>query len=383
MNLGRIKYWAGRQWHNIPGWRTRRKIVVFESDDWGSIRMPSKEVYEIMLKKGYPVDKRTFERYDALESAQDLQLLFGILSGIRDITGNHPVFTANFIMTNPDFGKIKDSDYKEYYGEEFISTYCKYPNTEDSLKTIQKGISERLFHPQYHGYSHFNYFEWMSALQTGSKHEHFCFKYGMVGVPSPNEPEEGNILMDALRFKNLKQLREQRNRTIEGVRIFKSIFGYRANSFIAPVYTWNSAIESDLANEGVCYIQGGRYQKEPKLPDGKVQKKKHYIGEKNSSDQFFLVRNAYFEPATNNNKDWIEPILMALKAAFRWSKPAIISTHRLNYIGRIHPENRDRNLRTLEELLKRMKSNWPDVEFMTSDQLGALIAEDYNENRHS
>ena len=30
---------------NIPGWRTKRHIVVIESDDWGSIRMPSKDVY--------------------------------------------------------------------------------------------------------------------------------------------------------------------------------------------------------------------------------------------------------------------------------------------------------------------------------------------------
>ena len=30
---------------NIPGCRTNRHIVVIESDDWGSIRMPSKEVY--------------------------------------------------------------------------------------------------------------------------------------------------------------------------------------------------------------------------------------------------------------------------------------------------------------------------------------------------
>lgn len=32
---------------NIPGWRTNRKVVVIESDAWGSIRMHSKEVYVI------------------------------------------------------------------------------------------------------------------------------------------------------------------------------------------------------------------------------------------------------------------------------------------------------------------------------------------------
>lgn len=383
MNFSTLKYWAGRQWHNIPGWRTHRKIVIFESDDWGSIRMPSREVYRIMLQKGYPVDIRPFEKYDALESAKDLQLLFEVLSSVKDRTGNHPVFTANFIMTNPDFEKIKDNGYIDYYGEQFLGTYKKYSNSEDALKIIMQGISERLFHPQYHGYSHFNYFEWMSALQTGSEHEHFCFKYGMVGVPSPKDPDKGNILMDALRFKNPRQLSEQRSRTLEGAKIFQSIFGFQPSSFMAPVYTWNSAIESDLAHVGIRYIQSGRYQKEPKLPDGKVHQKKHHLGERNVSGQFFLIRNAYFEPATGNNKDWIVPMLMAVKSSFHWRKPAIISTHRLNYIGRIHSENREKNLKMLEDLLNRIISNWPDVEFMTSDQLGAIIAGDYNENRHS
>ena len=32
---------ALRNLSNLPGWRTSRKIVVIESDDWGTIRMPS------------------------------------------------------------------------------------------------------------------------------------------------------------------------------------------------------------------------------------------------------------------------------------------------------------------------------------------------------
>lgn len=39
------------------GWKTSRKIIVIESDDWGSIRMPSKEVYNSLLKQGIRVDK--------------------------------------------------------------------------------------------------------------------------------------------------------------------------------------------------------------------------------------------------------------------------------------------------------------------------------------
>ena len=41
---------------NIPGWRTNRHIVVIESDDWGSIRMPSKEVYDKLKTYGRKVE---------------------------------------------------------------------------------------------------------------------------------------------------------------------------------------------------------------------------------------------------------------------------------------------------------------------------------------
>ena len=41
---------------NIPGWRTNRKILVIESDDWGSVRIKDKTAYEALKKKGLKVD---------------------------------------------------------------------------------------------------------------------------------------------------------------------------------------------------------------------------------------------------------------------------------------------------------------------------------------
>ena len=63
-----------------------------------------------------------------------------------------------------------------------------------------------------------------------------------------------------------------------------------------------------------------------------------------------------------------------MEVAFLWRKPATISSHRVNYIGFLHSENRERSLKKLEELLSRMLKKWPDIEFMTSSELGDLIA---------
>ena len=92
--------------NNIPGWRTPRKIVVVESDDWGSIRMPSKEILDQLEKKGFIPKNDYYNRFDSLASKKDLSNLFDILSTVKDKNGNSAILTANTIVANPDFDKI-------------------------------------------------------------------------------------------------------------------------------------------------------------------------------------------------------------------------------------------------------------------------------------
>lgn len=47
---------------NLRGWKTNRKIVVIESDDWGSIRMEDKKSYNSLLQKNIPLDKSYFTK---------------------------------------------------------------------------------------------------------------------------------------------------------------------------------------------------------------------------------------------------------------------------------------------------------------------------------
>ena len=59
--------------------------------------------------------------------------------------------------------------------------------------------------------------------------------------------------------------------------------------------------------------------------------------------------------------------------AFKWRKPAVISTHRANYVGGMQPENRDKGLSQLKSLIRQIQKNWPEVIFLSSSQLGDLI----------
>jgi hypothetical protein len=84
------------------------------------------------------------------------------------------------------------------------------------------------------------------------------------------------------------------------------------------------------------------------------------------------VRNCFFEPSLNNKFNWIEECLRRIKIIFFWGKPAIIGTHRINFMGSLDEENRKANLKLFSELLKMILKNHPEVEFTTTDKLGEL-----------
>lgn len=141
---------------------------------------------------------------------------------------------------------------------------------------------------------------------------------------------------------------------------------------------FNNSLEKDLFNSGIKYINTGKKQREP-LGGGQYRINTRYLGTKNQYGQIYLTRNCFFEPSANGDEspsdwNWVDSCLKEIEIAFRWHKPATISSHRVNYIGYLHPENRENGLRQLSELLSRMLKRWPDIEFMTSAELGDLIA---------
>ena len=135
-------------------------------------------------------------------------------------------------------------------------------------------------------------------------------------------------------------------------------------------------MEEHLGLAGIRYIQGMIAQYEPKLVEGPEYKiKYHYQGEKNAHGQRYLVRNAFFEPTIRNDIDWVDECLLKIATAFKWNKPAIVGSHRVNYIGFINEQNRDNSLTLLKTLLRLIVKRWPDVEFLTSAELGDLMSE--------
>lgn len=354
---------------NIPGWRTNRKIVVIESDDWGSIRMPSREVYERLLREGYRVDKNCYERYDSLATENDLTALFEVLGKYKDCKGNHPVITANCAVANPDFERIRANDYQKYYYEPFTETLKRYPRCEHSFELWLQGMRMGMFQPQFHAREHLNVARWMHFLQNDEETRH-VFDQGIMGLFPKGDSFE-NWFQVAL---NNSEYQGEALEVIisEGLQLFEKIFGFKSQTSIAPCYTWPPSLEKTLAEHGVQGIQGMVYQH---VPGGKHIR--HWMGTKNKYGQVYTIRNASFEPSQESIPNIISDCLYRIQCAFRWHKPAIISAHRINFIGAIHEENRTQNLELLGTLLSEILKRWPNVEFMSSDELVKNIKQQY------
>jgi hypothetical protein len=354
---------------NALGWKTQKKIVVIQSDDWGAIRMPNLESYELLKSKNINVDD-IYNKFDCIESELELNSLFEVLQSFKDCNGNHPIFTANCLMANPNFEKIKESGYSQYFYEpvqqrNFEGTYL--------IDLWKKGNALKVFHPQFHGREHLNISLWLKALNEGYKETIEAFNNNCWGIITKTPSNKRKHYLAAFDFDNIDELEMHKKIIEDGARIFFEIFGFHSSSFIAPNYVWNNGLNETLKSNKFKYIQTQRNQVEPLHNKNKYNYNFHYIGQRSNNGLIYLNRNSFFEPSSNENIDWVKSCLKDIEQAFFWNTPAIISSHRVNFIGSIQHYNSEKNLEMLSKLIKMILEKWPDVIFMNTEELGVLI----------
>ena len=81
-----------------------------------------------------------------------------------------------------------------------------------------------------------------------------------------------------------------------------------------------------------------------------------------------------FEPTTIANKRMhLDDCFSQINVALLLNKPAILSMHRLNFMGGMNPKNREENLSLFKELIEKIIKKHPKIEFLSTDELGELI----------
>ncbi|WP_333875355.1 hypothetical protein [Flavobacterium sp.] len=366
---------------NIKGWKTQRKIVVIAVDDYGNVRIDSKAARMAMDKAGLKIYSR-FDAYDTLETREDLEMLFEVLNAVKDQKGQAAVFTPFALPCNVDFEKMASENYTQYRYELLPETYAKLsdlqPNAYNGAWALwQEGIKNKWLQPEFHGREHFNLkvfqeklthkdSELRTALQHRSLTSISSSGYNSIGWTAAFsfwDPDN-----DTKAFSEILH---------SGLTSFEKVYGYSAKVFTPPAQQLPESIEFELATFGIQALDKP-FSHAKHLGFGQYKKSVNTIGFNKKTALVELVRNVVFEPTDNRGFDWVAYSLQQVEAAFFWNKPAIISTHRVNFCGHIDTENRTLGLKALHQLLVKIASKWPDVEFMTARELSDLISETHD-----
>ena len=362
-----------------PGWRTNRKLLVIQSDDWFAIRTTNRKALEDLKALGADCDRCHYMRNDHFETADDLTALFESLDAVRDRFGRPAVLTANCLSANPDFARIEQSGFMDYHGEPSSTTVGRVSGAESNLELWREAIAKGVCEPQSHGREHLNIQRWMRALQSGADPiTRKAFDWGIFGVSGHIVPERRQSFLAAFDTSGEAAPVNLQPVVDDALTSFTRMFGFRSRSFIAPNYVWSDDIEAALQRNGVDYIQSGRAQWYPAANGRHRDRCRRFLGHANAFGQFYLVRNVDFEPSSDPSADWQGRALSQINLAFRLRKPAVISTHRVNFMGGLDAGNRERGLRDLGGLLRAVVKKWPSVEFISTTELGDMIREDGN-----
>lgn len=365
---------------NSIGWKTKRKIVVFSVDDYGNVRLNSAQARKNMDAAGMKIYSR-FDALDTLETTQDLEQLFDVLSSVKDKNGKHAVFTPFALPCNIDFEKMEADDFQKFYFETLPNTYKKLaaqqPETYTGTWDLWKdGIAKGFLKPQFHGREHLNLTVFNDKLNKRDSQLLTALKNKSYTSISDDEYPTMSSTAE-LDFWDVKENEALKPILKEGLELFEEVYGYKSTYFTPPVFNIHHSLFQTLKDSGIQFIDLALLRQEHQGLN--VYKKSfNYIGKQTKEGLTIMVRNVVFEPTEDRGIDWVDFAMKQIVTAFRWNKPAIISSHRVNFCGHIDPQNREKGLDNLKRLLQEIVKKWPDVEFMSADEMAFTLKEKKN-----
>lgn len=360
---------------NSFGWKTNRKIIVFSVDDYGNVRLNSKAARANLDKAGMKIYSR-FDTLDTLETKQDLEELFEVLNSVKDKNGRNAVFTPFALPCNINFEKVEGNNFQKFEYETLPETYSKLAIEQPEAyfgawEKWQEGIQKGFLKPQFHGREHVNLSIFNDKLKNKDEQIITALKNkSYTSISDDDYPTKSSFA--AFDFWDISENQNLKSIVIDGLQKFEEVFGYKSNYFTPPVFNIHHSLFSTLKENGVNFIDLALFRKEHQ-GFGKYKKSLNYTGKKTNEGLTIMVRNVVFEPTEDRGIDWVDFTLKQVETAFRWNKPAIISSHRVNFCGHIDEKNREKGLKSLEGLLQEIVKKWPDVEFMSADELGNCI----------
>lgn len=361
---------------NLRGWRTPRKLVAFAVDDYANVRVESREALERLSGAGLDLSS-PFDRLDTVETRQDLAALFEVLYSVRDGCGRPAKFTAYAMSANPDFARILENGEKYHY-ETVSDTFSRLSSEQaaayDGAWALwQEGMAKGLIQPQFHGREHLNIDLFEHKLREKSPDVMANLGNKSLAGITGDSAMPGVGFTQAFGLYDRSQLDRHREILRDGLELFQKVWGFRSITFTPPAQKLHPALYSEAVRRDIRAIDKP-LRCTRAMGDGTHKREINRSGRQRGQDHVTVVRNVVFEPNKDMGFDPVERAVQQISAAFRWHKPAIVSSHRVNYCGHIDEPNRKRGLDALGVLLQHITERWPEVEFVSVDQLVEQMA---------
>lgn len=360
---------------NLRGWRTSRKFVTFAVDDYANVRVASPGVMARLAAAGLDLSHQ-MDRYDALETSQDLEALFQVLDSVRDGKSQPAVFTPYALAANPDFFAIRE-DGAQYHPEPVPRTFqrlaAEQPQAYEGAWALwQEGMARGLVRPQCHGREHLNVALFEHKLRQRAPDLLANLEYdSLAGIASdPAMPGVG--FTHAFGLHDRAELVRHRQILADAFDRFEQVWGYRSTTFTPPAQQLHPDLHEEVAQHGVVSLDKPLRCSRP-LGDGTRRREINQSGRQRGQNHVTVVRNVVFEPGKDMGFEPISRALEQIEAAFFWRRPAIISSHRVNFCGHLDEANRENGLEALSRLLQGIVQRWPEVEFVSVDRLVAEL----------
>lgn len=345
-----------------------KPLIVFQSDDWGSQRIPRN--VDSRIKLDY---QNEFIQYDTLEDHTDLEYLMDAIESLN------VQFTLNIVSGNPHFEKIKENNFQEYYVKDLNQSYLYYGFNQNLINEQWIKISNsNRFDLQFHSREHVNSTLWLKALQNNDSLANAAFDLGFWGLSTEYTKKNKKSFM-ATWDENPNDTHQLN--FVEGLKLFQDYFKIQPVSFAPNNYIFPIGNLDFLESSGIKSMQGREYLIQPQWSNiFKYRKKiprKTGQKEKGSKNLISIVRNVQFEPSKDlfslqQNRLFtpqIESASKQIETSIKQGLPVVIDTHRVNYVGGISEKNREYGFAQLKELVGRIKNNYPDSEYISTSEL--------------
>jgi hypothetical protein len=356
-----IKPGAMVDWHEV-------RAVALESDDWGFCGF----VPDAETAANIDLDELESGRFptvylgSTLETAADVRSMAGVLNSVRDAHGLPAVFQPNYILSSlqydPDTG-----DWRTYYLPDLPPLFRR----PGLWQAVDKAIALGVWQPEYHGILHYDPAMRISVVNKRPA----AARAAAAGVVLFNGSNK------AFELGSWRDRDDLRRELIHGSLLFKRLFGRRPDSVIAPDYRWRRRDELMWIDYGFLSIQAKREQRSahgtaPGLR-GRIGKYLDRSWRRLTEHRIvYLERNCRLETAQiADPAAAVQLCLQDVRDSWLRGEPAIIETHRVNYV---HTDRAmaQRNLGYLKDVLVGLTSDETRLPvFLTDSEIAMLSAQ--------